>query len=109
MIIKAGIFAAIAAVGYGLLCGADTETIQYACTILRDTPNSACGLEQVLHGFGSAGIAIGGTGLAGTVAGGAIGAINKPVGWCVEGLVDAIAAYVVLNSQWWTDNVANMF
>ncbi|MBU2637347.1 MAG: hypothetical protein KJ955_00050 [Nanoarchaeota archaeon] len=106
--IKTVIFGVLAAAGYAALCGADTETIQTACMYLRDTPNSACGLEHVMHGLGSIGMAGGLTGLAGSVVGGGVGAINKPVGWCAEGLFDLIAAYLVVHSSWWTDNVSNM-
>lgn len=107
--IRTWIFGITAAAGYGMLSGADTDTIKEVCEYLRQTPNSACGLEQFLHGAGSFLMAAGGTALAGNAAGSVAGAVvNKPAGWGVELLVDLLAGTYVVGSQWWADNVTYM-
>lgn len=99
-----------AAAGGALLYGSNTETIQYACTFLRETPNSACGLEQIMHGLGAAGLAGGLTGLGGSLLGGGVGAATERpvVGGAIEVLTDIIAGYFVVRSQWWINNVTDM-
>ncbi len=103
--IRTWIFAGMAALGYGMLAGTDTETMQHICTYLRETPNSACGFQDAVHGLGALMFAGGGTALAGNL----IGApAQGPSRAGLELLTDAIVGYFVVSSQWWTDNVTHM-
>ncbi|HII15353.1 MAG TPA: hypothetical protein HA362_03485 [Nanoarchaeota archaeon] len=107
--IRTWLFAAAAALGYAAFAGADTDTVMSVCTHLRHTPNSACGLQDIMHGLGAVSMAGGLTGLAGNAAGGVVGAAaGKPAGFATEGLVDLIAGYLVVHSHWWADNVTYM-